>query len=203
MQKISISFISFLMILSLVSIGFCSWNIVVVNYDNTISGSIQTDSVINGSDYISNKEFILFDYSKSGFVNDGILSYNGSIKTKFEINLKNCEQQFGKESNLHVIVNLKRDNINKFNKTGFIDMGYTITYNNQNITSVTNTITNNEYIIDFEIDFIENMDITNLEIIYNFQINKTNNGLTYFKETIYPELMSNNSFGISAKISGK
>lgn len=203
MKRLNIGFISFLMLLSLVCIGFSSWNIV---YDRSdyVNGNIDVDEIIDGTKYISCTEFTLFDFFKTGFVNsDGIISYTANINSKFNINLEECREEFTNSTSLEVIIDLSRSNLSKFNSTDSLSMTHTITYNSTSISGVDAVTNQNDYILTFELPLLTELNTIELQIVYTLEINDSSAALSYFKEKIYPELMSSNKFGINAKITGK
>lgn len=203
MKRLNIGFISFLMLLSLVCIGFSSWNIVYDQSDSVI-GNIDVDEIVDGTKYISCTEFTLFDFFKTGFVNEnGCISYKGTINSRFNINLDECRNSFTNSNSLEVVIDLSRTDISKFNQNNLISINHSIKYNGIDLSNVTTTINSNDYILTFDLPILDDTNSINLEIIYIFQIENNESALDYFEETLYPELMSAHKFGVTAKITGK
>lgn len=203
MKRLNIGFISFLMLLSLVCIGFSSWNIV---YDQSdyVMGNINVDEIIDGTKYISCTEFTLFDFFKTGFVNsEGVISYTANINSKFSINLEECRNKFTSSNSLEVIIDLSRSSLFKFNRENYLLMSHSITYNSTSIDNVNAVKNQNDYILTFELPLLDDVDTIELQIVYTLEIINSPDALSYFETTIYPELMSTNKFGINAKITGK
>ena len=89
-----------MMIISLICIGFSSWNITNQIGGQSLTGSIKADNVINSSEYIdfvsgvtgSGTDMECFTYTSTGFVQDGKLSTAGYITAYYYINAATCKQ---------------------------------------------------------------------------------------------------------------
>ncbi|MBQ7223983.1 MAG: hypothetical protein IJX06_00270 [Clostridia bacterium] len=89
-------------LVSLVCIGFSSWNITNQIGGQSLTGSIKADNVINSSEYIrfnknntndADKDGMdIFTYTDIGFVQDGKLSTAGYVTAYYYINAGTCRQ---------------------------------------------------------------------------------------------------------------
>ena len=97
--------LTILMITSVISIGFSSWNIVSGVEHETLSGNITSDKITNFNEYITISNISSLKYNKDGFLGDNKLK--SSIKSKIQIDIYNVLLTFGVLDKLQIVIDLK------------------------------------------------------------------------------------------------
>jgi hypothetical protein len=210
LSKWKIELIAFLASLSLISVGFSSWNIsYTVPVIETISGTVQTDYVLKTDDYVyfADGDITLPTYVQDGFITQnaqGIyeLSNVGKLKLVFTIDYEKCnglndnvsalKQNGDIYIDIDCIISLKNNattffSQNTFSVTGY-NSGLTTGYTYSEITNSSGyslSITNYPYTQLTEDGKIE----------VTFSITTTN------KANVY-SLLNGNSFTFETKVQG-
>ncbi len=97
--------LTILMMTSVISIGFSSWNIVSgVEYES-LSGNITSDKITNFNEYITITNISSLKYNKDGFLGENKLK--SSIKSKIQIDVYNVIVTFGVLDKLQIVIDLK------------------------------------------------------------------------------------------------
>ena len=112
--------VSIMMIISLICIGFSSWNITNQIGGQSLTGSIKADNVINSSEYIDfdtsadaddNPDGLeIFDYCADGFIVQNTISKTATLKAHYVIKLDNCKTTFKDYTSLKVVITLRGTN---------------------------------------------------------------------------------------------
>lgn len=182
-SKSKISFILFLCIISLISVGFSSWVITVPAEPGIVSGAVDADDefIDNGKDlFISlDDDYEIFNYGKNGFVDaNGHDVRTGKISLNFTIDLDEYSKVNSKNS-LTIDVKLSHNDcgVNLFKDSyGYISVKHSIIY-----TSPANVVTDysnitadisvaNQYGLSFVINNIDTTGIGKLSIVYQWTI---------------------------------
>lgn len=217
LSKFKINLILVLCMLSLISIGFSSWNITLdaINVDANIS----VDNVVNSEDYIyldttkgdNNTSISCFKYKNNGYLdNNGEISNTGYINAYFIIDLNKCKLLFSKSNSIYLSITLKYANDNPTILNIFEDdrqeLGYrTINHeviidNNYDVTiGSISGIDNKQYILPITINDILTIEeqFISFQIKYSFFATAGN----YFNEQIYKYLYGDNiKFSITVLI---
>lgn len=79
--------LTILAIISVIGVGFSS-RAITKNAQETLSGKINADDVIDTSDYLTFGTSSMFGYCKSGVVEDETIVYKGDLKIPFSIKMK-------------------------------------------------------------------------------------------------------------------
>lgn len=223
-SRVSIYLIMLLAVISLVSVGFASWNI-TDDFTTSASGMIVVDDVMKVNNYITCSNNVKkFGFFKTGFVDsDGIVSNVGTIETNLTLNIANCKKKFPDSDTLEIDLSLESSNLGIFNEDGKSTVSITIIdITNENNSSI---ITLNEgyptcsstlHLSIFDLKNYKSMTNTiTLKVIYTFTVINTEElpiteyykdapYSNYFASTIYPILLRENfNFVLSAKLTGK
>ena len=109
-----------MMIISLICIGFSSWNITNQIGGQSLTGSIKADNVINSSEYIdfdtsadaddTPDGLEVFDYCADGFIVQNTISKTATLKAHYVIKLGNCKTTFKDYTSLKVVITLRGTN---------------------------------------------------------------------------------------------
>ena len=106
-------------LVSLVCIGFSSWNITNQIGGQSLTGSIKADNVVQSTVYISfdksadvndgNADGLeVFEYYEGGFIVDNVIRKVATLKAHYIINLNPCIETFGAEyDSLQAIITLR------------------------------------------------------------------------------------------------
>ena len=108
-------------LVSLVCIGFSTWNITnQVVESQSLAGSIKADNVINSSEYINfdtsadadtTKDGMeVFDYCADGFIVENTISKTATLKAHFKIDLTHCKETFSDYASLQAVITLRGTN---------------------------------------------------------------------------------------------
>lgn len=194
---------SILAMLSIVSVGFASWVTTEDVFSTTVDGTIKVDDIANSDDYINCSKISVFEFFKTGFVQeDGSITTEGSINIPIIINLTNCKNKFKNNEDLLIELDMFYTNFRLLYYTTNGPMSLDITYNN---TSVEFWYNDYSCISKFQINNISNYteETIQINVKYAFTINDVN----YYSKNIYPTLINdyNNDkliFKFSAKIAG-
>jgi hypothetical protein len=222
MKKRTVNLLTFLMMLSLCSVGFSSWIIAPGNEDFTIDENIVTDPAIDASSFVPVSSIKHFSYSDRGFVNSAdqkVASSTGTIIVNYTIKLDMFNDIYPDEESLKFKIVLKyADSINHKNFNIFTtdeNRSFTHTVNSsENITSISSsTPTQDEIKASYE--YVTYVSFSNLlkeyrtnpseedytfTITYNVSIlNETGD---YFLNNIYPKIAAmDGTFGFGIKTS--
>lgn len=210
-SKLKFAFLMFLSCFTIFSVGFASWNISASSSSTNASGFIQVDNVINSNEYITfvdstgnpTTEFNVFDFYKTGFVNDASeIVDEGTLQFYLKINLKKCFEKFTDASSL--LFNLEllcNSNINIFNNSEKLGRGISV----ENLTQPGSSCNENETVstdgttslLSFSLD--NTLETVTIKITYTFTIKDSD----YFKTTLYEAFNRDDfSFSLSTKFSG-
>ena len=213
LSKFKINLILVLCMLSLISIGFSSWNITLdaINVDANIS----VDNVVNSEDYIyldtTKGDNSCFKYKNNGYLdNNGEISNTGYVNAYFIIDLNKCKLLFSKSNSIYLSITLKYANDNPTILNIFEDdrqeLGYrtikhkVIIDNNYDVTiGSISGIDNKQYILPITINDILTIEeqFISFQIKYSFFATAGN----YFNEQIYKYLYGDNiKFSITVLI---
>ena len=113
--------VSIMMIISLICIGFSTWNITnQVVESQLLAGSIKADNVINSSEYIdfdtsadadeTKDGMEVFDYCADGFIVENTISKTATLKAHFKIDLTHCKETFSDYASLQAVITLRGTN---------------------------------------------------------------------------------------------
>lgn len=116
-SKYKISFIIFLCMIALLSVGFSSWTLSGES-TNQINSNIEADIVINSNEYVflntgygSGTGINCFKYSKSGYLdNDSRLSNYGYVDVYYTVDLDKCRSVFANDTSIKIDITLKAQN---------------------------------------------------------------------------------------------
>ena len=213
--------ITLLMCLSLVSVGFASWNVSRGVVTDTANPSVVTDIVVNSSDYVyldttkGTDGITCFNYKNTGYLNSsGVVVDTGYIDTYYIINQKKCAEIFSGFNSVKLTIKLQYDSSTPSSTNIFASHNDSNGYRSisHNITTAlgytSNKIDTTEVCYKIEIIF------TN--IISNYSSSTSSETVTftlryalfattgdYFKNNIYPCLYSDNvTFKTIVTISG-
>ena len=203
LSKFKINLILVLCMLSLISIGFSSWNITLdaINVDANIS----VDNVVNSEDYIyldttkgdNNTGISCFKYKNNGYLdNNGEISNTGYINAYFIIDLNKCKLLFSKSNSIYLSITLKYANDNPTILNIFEDDRQELGYRTINHEVI---IDNKQYILPITINDILTIEeqFISFQIKYSFFATAGN----YFNEQIYKYLYGDNiKFSITVLI---
>ena len=222
MKKRTINLLTFLMMLSLCSIGFSSWIIAPSNVDFTIDESVVTDPAVDASSYVPVNSIKHFSYSDRGFVNSAdqkVASSTGTIIVNYTIKLDLFDDIYPNEESLKFKIVLKySDSINHKNFNIFTtdtDRSFThVVTSSENITSVSSsTPTQDEIKASYE--YVTYVSFSNIlkeyrtnpsAEDYTFSVTYTvsilNETEDYFLNNIYPKIAAmDGTFGFGIKTS--
>lgn len=213
--------ITLLMCLSLVSVGFASWNISSGVATDTVLPSVATDIVVNSSDYVyldttkGTDGITCFDYKNTGYLNSsGVVTDTGYIDTYYKINQKKCAEIFSGFNSVKLTIRLQYDPSTPSSTNIFADHrdsnGYrSINHNiNTSLGYTANKIDTSEVCYQVEIVFINlignyNSTTSNEEVSFTLSYALFATTGEYFKTNIYPCLYSDNvTFKTIVTISG-
>ena len=213
--------ITMLMCLSLISVGFASWNITSEPVVDSTQTNITTDIVINSSEYVyldttkGENGITCFNYCSTGYINSGnIVVDTGYINTYYTIDQKKCADIFYNYNSIKITIKLKYDASTPSNTDIFAYHSDSNGYRNINYTVNTTLLNSSSKVGSKEKEYVVEVVFTNL--ITNYINNPTNDTVSfelkyslfattgaYFKNNIYPCLYSDNiSFDTIVTISG-
>ena len=116
-SKTKITFITILSLLSLVSVGFASWTITALDVEEEVSGSLESDIVINSKEYVyldtekgDNKTGIKnMQYQDYGYLDSEnyVIVDTGYVYNYFILDLEKCSELLKNDFNsVEVILRL-------------------------------------------------------------------------------------------------
>ena len=214
------------MIISLICIGFSSWNITNQIGGQSLTGSIKADNVINSSEYIdfdldaephktengvlvpvdgNDDGLEIFDYCADGFIVQNTISKTATLKAHYVIKLGSCKTTFKDYTSLKVVITLR--GTNGGNAMTFFDgqtvvgasvKGSVINYDES--VSVTTTDDPQSQSYTFTINFQDILTIDNNLDTYKFTVLYTFRA-DYFS-SFYAQINNEPLFHTSAKITG-
>ena len=215
--------LTLLSLLSLVSVGFASWTITAFDVSKELTGSLESDNVINSINYIEFDEKFgsdgieYFKYYNTGYINetDDSLTIVGesSIKASFYINLAKFKNEYPDETSLQIVITIKQLSKSDFDlfipdlidNNGIKITKHEVTHSvivndeTENFLSCTGGPTNNksyDIVIDLNDILVEDIGIIPLTVNFYF---KTETG-EYFTENVFNVLKD--GFSISARLKG-
>lgn len=202
--------VSIMMIISLICIGFSSWNITNQIGGQSLTGSIKADNVINSSEYIDfdtsadaddNPDGLeIFDYCADGFIVQNTISKTATLKAHYVIKLGNCKTTFKDYTSLKVVITLRGTNGGNAMSifTGIEGTTVTAALSHANAVTVTGTPEKTAQLFTYTLNFA---DILTKELTeYKFTVTYTFN-VQYFS-SFYAQINNAPVFHTSAKITG-
>ena len=212
-----------MMIISLICIGFSSWNITNQIGGQSLTGSIKADNVINSSEYIDfnpnidvSERMTCFSYCDIGFISEEApynLTTVGYIKAKYRVKLGNCKS-FLNENEFN---SLKVDcTLSGTNSTGVLSVFSEVTgvrkitglveYDKEmfdvdvevNATNSTETTSTFSFIFK-NLTSVDGTGDKSITIVFKFEILS---GTNYFKRHFYDKLGNDPVFTVIPRISG-
>ena len=207
-SKFKVLLIQLLMIVSLVSYGFASWEVsqsilsvegefTADNFNNSTK-CIQLDSSIQNTD----NGIKTLKYYETGFVDpNGVVSLIGTIEVNYILNINNIKDQFNVNDYNYITINIDLQctsnvelNLFETNSNQKFTCTSTLSYKNQEI-----VVSNNECYSSYRYDYktISNNQVK-FKVIYNFEIlNDT------FYQTVFNMLEEESTkFNVTASIDG-
>lgn len=79
--------------LSILGIGFSSW--LLENEVSKVDVAVTTGDVVNVSDFLNFKKITTFNYCKSGFIKDEIISYQTELCVEIDIDYNSMSEELG------------------------------------------------------------------------------------------------------------
>ena len=207
-SKFKVLLIQLLMIVSLVSYGFASWEVsqsilsvegefTADNFNNSTK-CIQLDSSIQNTD----NGIKTLKYYETGFVDpNGVVSLIGTIEVNYILNINNIKDQFNVNEYNYITINIDLQctsnvelNLFETNTNQKFTCTSTLSYTNQEIV-VSNNECYSSYLYDYKT--ISNNQVK-FKVIYNFEIlNDT------FYQTVFNMLEEESTkFNVTASIDG-
>ena len=197
-------------LVSLVCIGFSSWNITNQIGGQSLTGSIKADNVINSSEYIdfdtsadaddTPDGLEVFDYCADGFIVQNTISKTATLKAHYVIKLNNCKTTFKDYTSLKVVITLRGTNggnaMSIFTKLA----GTTVNASMLNNGSISADGVSNKdpelytYTINFSNILSSDLTEYRFSVIYTFNVENFN--------SFYQQINNNPVFHTSAKITG-
>ena len=202
-----------MMIISLICIGFSSWNITNQIGGQSLTGSIKADNVINSSEYIDLgvNGVTSFEYCDIGFVDDGKLSSAGRVTAHYLLSSSNCKTLLSNsgENAIKVECTIIGTNangaLNVFSTIPNVrqvvgELGFSKDVFNVRITDEKMTVSQSTATYSFVIRDI--LDVgggtISFPIVFKFEVLAGEN----FKNNFYKYLGNNPTFTVQAKIVG-
>lgn len=78
---------------SILGIGFSSW--LLENEVSKVDVNVTTGDVVNISNFLNFKKFTTFNYCKSGFIKDEIISYKTELCAEIDIDFNSMSEELG------------------------------------------------------------------------------------------------------------
>ncbi|MBQ7224143.1 MAG: hypothetical protein IJX06_01135 [Clostridia bacterium] len=202
--------VSIMMIISLICIGFSSWNITNQIGGQSLTGSIKADNVINSSEYIDfdtsadaddTKDGLeIFDYCADGFIVQNTISKTATLKAHYVIKLDYCKTTFKDYTSLKVVITLRGTNggnaMSIFTKLAGTTVNASI-FNDGGISA--DGVSNKDpelytYTINFSNILSSDLTEYRFSVIYTFNVENFS--------LFYAQINNNPEFFISARITG-
>ena len=97
-------------LITLVSVGFSSWNISFTN-EMTVNGSFDVDEVYTNETFVNVDSIESFRYYNTGFLtDDNKISTKGTIAINLTVDVNKCKEEMGNISSVNVELILKYAN---------------------------------------------------------------------------------------------
>lgn len=209
-HKTKILFLQILMIITLISYGFASWEI--TSGGTSISNELIADSIVDSTKIIQVDKSVentdngikTIKYYDNGFMNsDGTISLSTTIEVNYYLNITNCKNQFNisEYSGISIQIELGyssgvTSSYNIFESNANQTFGY---YTNLSPATSSGNAVNNSYIVNLVYDHSSTLEeFVHFKMIYNIVINNQTQYATLFNAFENDNI----EFSVTAKVDG-
>lgn len=219
-SKYKISFIIFLCMIALLSVGFSSWTLNGGSTQETDS-IIEVDHVINSQEYVyldtsfGDNGISCFEFSDTGFIDTEFqsVSSNAKIETKYKLNLGKCKEIFDINQPILINITIRYNKINESFANIFANdndgtknlrtFGYTLTTPATGAIITPGTVSISDENYSYTIPLTLTNIVSNDEVTFTITYNLYSTVGDYFKTNYYSLLFTNDvDFVVVATISG-
>ena len=180
-HKLMGTILSLLMVSSVLTVGFASWTIVSVDAYDEITGDIQSENILNMSDYITMPTPTPLKYNRDGFLGDD--KYNSQISVKgYTLHVSKCKNDLNVNA-LDIVIKLNYVDLKPSTMDIFKDITVEVYHNNQLLNGNLKVERNNISLITTISISGSDMDLTDYVFDINYIFNLNN---TYFNNNDSP-----------------
>lgn len=185
---------NFLMLTSIISVGFSSW---IIMSDpivmKSINGFFRVEDVFNSNDYVSiSDEVVVFEYFDTGFIDGDTTSLTGKLEFKVVVHVNECKKLFS-TYNLKLTTTLSYSDDVTTDLEIFYDYLKDVKVNNETA----------DFFLGDKLPVYTNVDVSgDTDLVYLYSFTFTASSLDDYKNNLFPYLVDDKiSFKVEAKLS--